>query len=32
LAIYVEGAPVQLKAKPVPKEEVQEVKLDDFGF
>ena len=32
LAIYVDGNPVQLKAKPVPKEEVQEVKLDDFGF
>ena len=32
LAIYIEGNPVQLKAKPVPKEEVQEVKLDDFAF
>ncbi|MBP3530368.1 MAG: 4Fe-4S dicluster domain-containing protein [Thermoguttaceae bacterium] len=32
LAIYVDGNPVQLKAKPVPKEEVQEVELDDFGF
>ncbi|MBP3558175.1 MAG: 4Fe-4S dicluster domain-containing protein [Thermoguttaceae bacterium] len=32
LAIYIDGNPVQLKAKPVPKEEVKEVKLDDFGF
>lgn len=32
LAIYIEGNPVQLKAKPVPKEEVQKVELDDFGF
>jgi len=32
LAIYIDGNPVQLKAKPVPKEEVQEVELDDFGF
>ena len=32
LAIYIDGNPVQLKAKPVPKEEVQEVQLDDFGF
>ena len=32
LAIYVDGNPVQLKAKPVPKEEAQEVELDDFGF
>ena len=32
LAIYIDGNPVQLQAKPVPKEEVQEVQLDDFGF
>jgi ferredoxin len=32
LAIYIDGNQVQLKAKPVPKEEVQEVQLDDFGF
>lgn len=32
LAIYIDGNPVQLKAKPVPKEEVQKVELDDFGF
>lgn len=32
LAIYIDGNPVQLQAKPVPKEEVQEVELDDFGF
>ncbi len=32
LAIYVDGNPTQLKAKPVPKEEVQEVELDGFGF
>lgn len=32
LAIYVEGNPVQLEAKPVPKEEVQQVELDGFDF
>ncbi|MBR4834618.1 MAG: 4Fe-4S dicluster domain-containing protein [Thermoguttaceae bacterium] len=32
LAIYIDGNPAQLQAKPVPKEEVQEVELNDFGF